>query len=207
MKLQVEPICIFVSSKADSALVEACRQPPLSPGASSGHAVPLHEPQGLTVKAERASCFQYSQVIMSEQIPPCACILTRTHPCHYAQAIRALDLIKIQGMPPDLPSLQDRLNFFNSLVDLSKEDQISALGALLIILQRVQIDDLRSALMTEFIFLVEVLGLDFLLMLCQDGLHCGMHRAIDPDDEDLNEQHQSLSEIHLQGLTELLLNG
>ena len=71
VKLQVDPICIFLSSKADSALIEACRRPPL--GLGSREADPsdpmevLGRSGGTQVKTERASCFQYSQV--SSHVP------------------------------------------------------------------------------------------------------------------------------------------
>ena len=58
VKLQVNPCCIYVSSKADAALVEACRRQPLG-GVEAGEAVA--EAPGCEVKTERASCFHYSQ--------------------------------------------------------------------------------------------------------------------------------------------------
>lgn len=45
-------------------------------------------------------------------------------------------MLHIGGMPA-MPTFQDRLNYINTLVDLSREQQVSALGALIVILQRV----------------------------------------------------------------------
>ncbi len=52
------------------------------------------------------------------------------------QAVKALDLLDIVDMP-EAQTQQDRLNFLNTLVDVSREQQIAALGALLFVLQRV----------------------------------------------------------------------
>ena len=148
VKLQVNPCCIYVSSKADAALVEACRRPPLG-GVEAGEGVA--EAAGCEVKTERASCFHYSQasfplgwgvlVVLAVQV--CRCVRVYTHgfvicPMHYSplQAIKNLDFLLVQGMP-DTETQQDRLNYLNTLIDLSREQQMAALGALLFILQRV----------------------------------------------------------------------
>ena len=105
IKGQVNPSYIFVSSKADEHLVEACERP-LDTSETEGDEVG----RSFEVRKEKASAF------------------------NVANGLRMADMMRIQDQDnPNEPSSRPLLD---SLIDLSKELVISALGALLFIMQR-----------------------------------------------------------------------
>lgn len=63
VKLQSNPKCIYVSSKADAALVGACRRHPLGTSVE-GPDAELSD-TAFAVKVEMASCFNYQQVLIN----------------------------------------------------------------------------------------------------------------------------------------------
>lgn len=105
IKGQVHPSYIFVSSKADEHLVEACERPlDLSDGDGGGE----DRGQVFRVRMEKASAF------------------------NVANGLRMAEMLRIQSEP----SQPIQRPLLSSVIDLSKELAISALGALLFVMQR-----------------------------------------------------------------------
>lgn len=126
-KLHVDPAVVYLSSKADPALVavlteqlpgwalgEAPRMAtgPAGPAAEAAEAAEAAlQPGGPVIRQEKASLF---------------------HPTH---ARRCFEAVHVAGMPPGLPP-RDRLHLINTMVSLSAEQQVCAAGALLAVLTR-----------------------------------------------------------------------
>lgn len=117
-KLHARPCTIYVSAKAEPALVEALRAPLAGGGSASAaaptSAAPEQQPPAAAefdVRCERSSLFAPRQ----------------------ARAV--LEAVHLRGTPPGL-SARERLHRLNARLSLSSEQQVCAAGALLAVLAR-----------------------------------------------------------------------
>ncbi|KAJ9533811.1 hypothetical protein QJQ45_026904, partial [Haematococcus lacustris] len=133
VKLQAQPSVIYVSSQASQELVQALRLPTsgdgIMPAGGPGSAGAAHSPgkacpSSCPVRMERAAAF------------------------HYDKALKRLEMLRVAGQP-ECAMPRDHIALLNTLVDLSQEQQlllldaagmrqVSALGALLLIMQKEQ---------------------------------------------------------------------
>ncbi|KAG1678264.1 hypothetical protein FOA52_013885 [Chlamydomonas sp. UWO 241] len=109
-KLQLNPRVIYVSSKSDAALLDACRRPLVGSSPPAAPHAGATTTETFSVKLERAAAF------------------------HYQEAMSQLGLLQVHGMPATAVTAAERIRYLNTVIGLG-ETLVSSLGALLYVLQ------------------------------------------------------------------------
>lgn len=127
-KLHARPALIYASAKAEGALLEALRQP-LLPGITTA-ARRTRQPAGAADAGASAG--------RAEGVAADGCFdvrIERSSLFHPSQARAVLEAVHLRSWPPGLGA-RERLHRLNAVMNLSNEQQVCAVGALLAVLMR-----------------------------------------------------------------------